>query len=80
PTGAGEAISGYRQEKEIASLPEPALSNAKGSLARTPSFFPHPDRKREAVFFESYQGHVIWGAMAMITVQLLDRIHRGGVK
>ena len=35
PTGAGEAISGFLQKMEIASLPEPALSAAKGSLAMT---------------------------------------------
>lgn len=30
---------------------------------------------REAIFFEAFQGHVIWGATAAITVQLLDRLH-----
>jgi 8-oxo-dGTP pyrophosphatase MutT (NUDIX family) len=37
-------------------------------------------KARSAVFFEAYQGHVIWGVTAMIMVQVLDRIHRSGVK
>ncbi len=36
---------------------------------------PAGEARREAIFFEAYQGHVIWGATAAITVQLLDRLH-----
>jgi 8-oxo-dGTP pyrophosphatase MutT (NUDIX family) len=39
-----------------------------------------PGKARSAIFFEAYQGHVIWGATAMIMVRLLDRIITGGAK
>jgi len=50
------------------------------SLAMTSSLIPHPVGEREAIFFEPYQGHVIWGATATIMVQLLDRLRTGGSK
>lgn len=33
--------------------------------------------ERKAIFFEAYQGHVIWGATAMITCQVLELILMG---
>ena len=39
---------------------------------------PAGENRREAVFFEAYQGNIIWGATAAITVQLLDRLHGKG--
>jgi 8-oxo-dGTP pyrophosphatase MutT (NUDIX family) len=39
-----------------------------------------PGEARTAIFFKPYQGHIIWGATAMIMVQLLDRLHRDGAK
>jgi len=64
----------------IASLPELALSGVKGSPATASQINPRPDGKRKAIFFEAYQGHILWGATAMIMVQLLDRLHKGGAK
>ncbi len=41
---------------------------------------PRPGGARSAIFFESYQGRVIWGATAAIMVQLLDRLHGDGAE
>jgi 8-oxo-dGTP pyrophosphatase MutT (NUDIX family) len=39
-----------------------------------------PDHSRIAVFFESYQGHVVWGATAAIMVHLLEILHGDGAE
>jgi 8-oxo-dGTP pyrophosphatase MutT (NUDIX family) len=39
-----------------------------------------PGETRTAIFFEAHQGHVIWGATAEITVQLLDRLRGDGTE
>ncbi len=34
---------------------------------------------RRAIFFESFQGHDLWGATALITVRLLEILHGGRI-
>ncbi len=48
------------------------------SLAMTMLFIPHLVGGREAIFFEAYQRHVVWGATAAILVQLLEKLRGDG--
>ena len=50
---------------------------AKGQWKRKPVSAEPGQDKRRAIFFEAYQGYIIWGATAMITCRLMEIIRKG---
>ncbi|MBN2085347.1 MAG: CoA pyrophosphatase [Anaerolineales bacterium] len=78
PPGQAKQSPVFDGNGEMAPTPEPALSGAKEPPAMPFSFSPRPDGERKTIFFQPYHGRILWGATAMITIQLLDRLRTGG--